>query len=212
MEYSESIFKALREQLVLDELQSQGINNQNVLDAMLKVPRQEFVPEQEKHLAYINTALPIGYAQTISQPFIVATMTQAANLDKDSKVLEIGTGSGYQAAILGSICKEVYSIEVVEPLAKQAIQILEKLGYNNIHIRVGDGYYGWKEKAPFDAVIVTAVISKVPEPLLLQLKIGGKLIIPIGEEYGDQELFAITKTNKGYKTTYLMPVKFVPFT
>lgn len=212
MKYSESIFKALREQLVLDELQSQGINNQNVLESMLKVPRQEFVPEQEKHVAYVNTALPIGYGQTISQPFIVATMTQAANLDGDSKVLEIGTGSGYQAAILGNICKEVYSIEVIEPLAKQAMQTLEKLGYSNIHIRVGDGYYGWKEKAPFDAIIVTAVISKVPEPLLSQLKIGGKLIIPVGEEYADQELLAITKTKKGYKTTYLMKVRFVPFT
>ena len=212
MEYSESIFKALQEQLVFDELQSQGINNQNVLEAMLKVPRQEFIPEQEKHLAYVNTALPIGYGQTISQPFIVAIMTQAANLDKDSKVLEIGTGSGYQAAILGNICKEVYSIEVVEPLAKQAIKVLKKLGYNNIHIRIEDGYYGWKEKAPFDAIIVTAVIAKVPESLLSQLKVGGKLIIPVGEEYGDQELLAITKTNNGYQTTYLMPVKFVPFT
>ncbi|MBA8667485.1 protein-L-isoaspartate(D-aspartate) O-methyltransferase [Holosporaceae bacterium 'Namur'] len=211
MEYSESIFKALREQLILDELQSQGIDNQNVLEAMLKVPRQEFIPEQEKHLAYVNRALPIGYGQTISQPFIVAIMTQAANLGNDSKVLEIGTGSGYQAAILGSICKEVYSIEVVEPLAKQAIKVLKKLGYDNIHIRVGDGYYGWKEKAPFDAIIVTAVIAKVPEALLSQLNIGGKLIIPVGEEYGDQELLAITKTNKGYETTYLMPVKFVPF-
>ncbi|AIF80579.1 protein-L-isoaspartate O-methyltransferase [endosymbiont of Acanthamoeba sp. UWC8] len=211
MEYSEGIFKALREQLVFDELQSQGINNQNVLEAMLKVPRHEFIPEQEKHLAYVNRALPIGYSQTISQPFIVATMTQAANLDKDSKVLEIGTGSGYQAAILGNICKEVYSIEVVEPLAKQATKVLKKLGYNNIHIRIGDGYDGWKENAPFDAIIVTAVIAKVPESLLSQLKIGGKLIIPVGEEYGDQELLAITKTNKGYETTYLMPVKFVPF-
>ncbi len=204
-------YKDLRHSLVYDELAKQGIKDKNVLHALAKVPRHEFVNEEFRHLAYENIALPLSHRQTISQPLIVGVMTQAAEVDIKSKVLEIGTGSGYQAAILGSLCKEIYSVEVIEALAEQATKVIKKLGYNNIHIRAANGYDGWIEKAPFDAIVVTAAANEVPAPLLKQLKIGGKLVIPLEQQNKNQELVVITKTESGFEEKYLLPVRFVPF-
>jgi protein-L-isoaspartate(D-aspartate) O-methyltransferase len=163
-------------------------------------------------LAYADGPLPIGYGQTISQPYIVAFMTEAIDPKPGMKVLEIGTGSGYQAAVLGEIVAEVYSIEIVEPLGTKAQKDLEKLGYKNVHVKVGDGYQGWPEQAPFDAIIVTAAPEKVPQPLIDQLKEGGKMIIPVGSNTDTQELRLLEKKKGKIRTTSLLPVRFVPFT
>lgn len=184
-----------------------------VLQAMAKVPRHEFVPETERRFAYENRPLPIGHGQTISQPYIVAVMTDMLKLLPDSKVLEVGTGSGYQAAILAELVSKVYSIEIIEPLARQAKTQLAQLGYNNISTRAGDGYYGWEEAAPFDAIVVTAAASHVPPPLIKQLKAGGRMIIPVGSRFMTQELLLVTKQADGTVTTrQLLPVRFVPLT
>ncbi|GAB4334766.1 MAG: protein-L-isoaspartate(D-aspartate) O-methyltransferase [Candidatus Abyssubacteria bacterium] len=202
--------EALRERLVRN-IEAQGVNDEKVLEAMRKVPRHEFVPEKFRDDAYDDRPLPIGMDQTISQPYIVAYMTQMLELDGGEKVLEIGTGSGYQAAVLAEIAGEVYTIEILGPLARNAEKTLARLGYKNIHVRVGDGYKGWPEHAPFDAIIVTAAPGHIPQPLVEQLKPGGRMVIPVGEWY--QELKLITKDEDGnVKVHKDLPVMFVPMT
>ncbi len=194
--------------MVETQIAHRGISDQKVLDAIYKVKRHLFVPERLKKLAYEDHPLPIGYGQTISQPYIVAYMTEVANLKKGDRVLEIGTGSGYQAAVLAEIVKEVYTIEIIKPLADTARQRLKDLGYKNIYVKHGDGYLGWPEFMPYDAIIVTAAPNEVPEKLVEQLKVGGRMVVPIGSFY--QELYLITKTEEGIRKQTLLPVRFVP--
>src|SRR6267142_716786 len=184
-----------REEMVRNQLAAGGIRKAEVLQAMAEVPRHEFVPASLRPYAYADGPLPIGHGQTISQPFIVAYMTQALELSKEDTVLEIGTGSGYQAAILGKLTKEVYTIEIVPPLAESARAVLSKLGFENVYVRQGDGYLGWPEKAPFDAIIVTCAPDHIPEPLISQLKEGGRLVIPVGATGGIQQLVLLRKRN-----------------
>lgn len=184
-----------------------------VMQAMATVPRHEFVPEAEKRFAYLNRPLPIGHGQTISQPYIVAIMTDLIKPDKNHRVLEIGTGSGYQAAILAELVDEVFSIEIIEPLSQQARQRLGRRGYNNVRLKQGDGYYGWQEHAPFDAIVVTAAASHVPPPLIKQLKPGGRMIIPVGSRFMTQELLLVSKQTDGKVVSrQILPVRFVPLT
>lgn len=184
-----------------------------VMKAMGDVLRHEFVPLIERRFAYVNRPLPIGHGQTISQPYMVAVMTDLLRPAPNQRVLEIGTGSGYQAAILAELVKEVYSIEIIKPLGEQAKQRLARLGYKNISTKIGDGYYGWQEKAPFDAIVVTAAASHIPPPLIKQLKVGGRMVIPVGSQFMTQQLLLVTKA-KGNKITtrQILPVKFVPLT
>jgi protein-L-isoaspartate(D-aspartate) O-methyltransferase len=185
----------------------------NVIAAMEKVERHRFVPADLAALAYLNRPLPIGYGQTISQPFIVALMTEMMRVGDGDKVLEIGTGSGYQAAVLAEITKSVYSIEIIEPLGQEAGDRLKSLNYRNVETRVGDGYYGWPEAAPFDAIIVTAAASHVPPPLIKQLKPGGRMVIPLGTQFMTQILMLVEKQQDGSVTTrQILPVAFVPLT
>ena len=187
--------------------------DKGVIDAINSVPRHKFVPFYSRLSAYENRPLSIGHGQTISQPYIVAIMTDLLNLKPSDRVLEIGTGSGYQAAIAAQNVKEVYSIEVIEPLGLKAKKRLKRLGYKNIKTRIADGYYGWKEHAPYDAIIVTASAGHIPPPLLKQLKPGGKMIIPVGSFIFVQHLVLIQKDQKGDLTTrQIMPVRFVPLT
>ncbi len=187
--------------------------NPKVLEAMATVPRHEFVPEDVRRLAYKNIPLPIGHGQTISQPYIVAIMTDLLNIKPTDQVLEIGTGSGYQAAILAQLVDTVYSIEIIEPLAKRAKTLFDRLNYFNITSKIDDGYYGWEEHAPFDAIIVTAAASHIPPPLIKQLKPGGSMIIPVGGRFLIQQLVLINKDEAGQvKTRQLLPVRFVPLT
>ena len=179
---------------------------------MAEVPRHEFVPPSLRAYAYADGPLPIGHGQTISQPFIVAYMTQAMELRKEDTVLEIGTGSGYQAAILGKLTKEVYTIEIVPPLAESARAVLSKLGFENVHVRQGDCYLGWPEKAPFDAIIVTCAPDHVPETLISQLKEGGRLVIPVGATGGIQQLVLLRKRNGQISKEKMLDVRFVPMT
>ena len=204
----EEVFMLAREKMVKEQIARRGVKNKRVLEAMGKVERHLFVPENLKNLAYTDGPLPIGYNQTISQPYIVAFMTQAAQLGPDERVLEIGTGSGYQAAVLAELVKEIYTIEIIEPLAESSRLLLENLGYDNIKVKYGDGYKGWKEYSPFDAIIVTAAPSQIPMELVGQLKTGGRMVVPIGGFY--QELFLITKTDTGFEKKALLPVRFVP--
>lgn len=184
-----------------------------VMDAMAAVPRHEFVPEKMRDLAYENHPLPIGQDQTISQPSLVAMMTDMLELPPDGRVLEIGTGSGYQAAILAEICASVYSIEIVEPLGLTARAVLERLGYDNVEVLIGDGYAGWPEHAPFDGIIVTAAADETPEPLIEQLKPGGRMVIPLRRAIGFQDLVVIEKDADGTVSQHtVFPVMFVPFT
>lgn len=199
-----------RARMVEDQIAARGVTDKRVLAAMGKVPRHEFVPAGRRELAYRDHPLPIGYEQTISQPYIVAVMTELAALGPKSRVLEIGTGSGYQAAILGEIAGEVYTIEIVEPLAARAKALLARLGYDNVHVRYGDGYQGWPDKAPFDAIVVTAAPPKIPEPLKQQLAVGGRLVVPVGQPR--QDLRVITRTADGYEERSEFPVLFVPMT
>jgi len=187
--------------------------NPNVVAAMKRVERHRFVPAELASYAYLNRPLPIGYGQTISQPFIVALMTDLMNLKEGDRVLEIGTGSGYQAAILAKTAKAVYSIEIIEPLGKEAAQRLKSMGYGNVETRVGDGYYGWPEAAPFDAIMVTAAASHVPPPLIKQLKPGGRMVIPLGTQFLTQYLMLLEKQVDGTVTSrQILPVRFVPLT
>jgi protein-L-isoaspartate(D-aspartate) O-methyltransferase len=203
------MFSEERKKLIKDQLIPMGITDQCLINAIYEVPREKFIPEDLANHAYDNSPLPIGYNQTISQPYIVAFMTEAAKLTGNSRILEIGTGSGYQAAILSRLCKEVYTVEVIPSLAEKAQKIFNELKYNNINSRISDGYKGWPEQAPFDAIIVTAAPKSIPEELVNQLKINGRLIIPVGENR--QELIRITKKqSQKIITEKLMAVKFVP--
>ncbi|MGB5818392.1 MAG: protein-L-isoaspartate(D-aspartate) O-methyltransferase [Saonia sp.] len=201
-----------REQMVKTQLQERDIDDLATLSAMLKVPRHEFVPENMKKRAYTDGPLPIGNGQTISQPYIVAFMTQALRLKSDHRVLEIGTGSGYQAAVLAKIVDSVYTVEIVEDLAISAKKRLQHLGYHNVVVREGDGYHGWPLKAPFDAVMVTAGADAIPQPLIDQLKVGGRMIIPVGPHHAVRQLVLVTKKKNKVHTKNLLPVRFVPFT
>jgi protein-L-isoaspartate(D-aspartate) O-methyltransferase len=184
-----------------------------VLKAMRKVPRHMLVPEEVRPFAYQNRPLPIGYEQTISQPYIVALMTDLLDVEPGHKVLEVGTGSGYQAAVLGELVREVYTIEIVEPLAARAKRQLGELGYGKVFVRAGDGYEGWPEKAPFDRIIVTAGATQVPEPLVRQLRPGGRMVIPVGRSHNSLDLTVIEKDLKGrLRTRRILPVAFVPLT
>lgn len=197
-----------RQVMVDQQIVARGVADPDVIHAMREIPRHAFVPPASAGQAYEDHPLPIGQGQTISQPYIVAYMTEAAQLKKSDRVLEIGTGSGYQAAILAEIVKEVYSIEIIKELAERAEKTLKSLGYTNIHVKHGDGYQGWAEHALFDAIIVTAAPEKIPERLVEQLNVGGRMVVPVGSF--DQELYLITKTNEGIKTETLLPVRFVP--
>ena len=185
-----------------------------VMEAMATVPRHEFVPEDMRGVAaYRNNPMPIGRGQTISQPYIVALMTDLARVDENSVVLEVGTGSGYQAAVLAEIVDHVYTVEIIETLGERAASTLERLGYDNVTVRIGDGYAGWPEHAPFDAIVVTAAPETVPEPLIEQLRIGGRLVIPVGRAELGQSLQVLEKTEAGdVGATDVLPVRFVPFT
>jgi protein-L-isoaspartate(D-aspartate) O-methyltransferase len=196
--------------MVDSQLRGRGIRDERVLAAMLKVPRHRYVPPEMQRSAYADGALPIGYGQTISQPYIVAFMTEALKLEPSDVVLEIGTGSGYQAAILGELAREVYTIEIVPELAERAKRTLEGEGYRNVHVRAGDGYQGWPEHAPFPKIMVTAAPEDVPPALVEQLAVGGTMILPVGPRMGNQELRILTKTDKGVLTERSLPVRFVP--
>ena len=197
--------------MVKEQLMPRGIHEERVLAAMAKVPREEFVPEYLRAASYADQPLPIGYDQTISQPFIVAFMTEQLRPRPTDRVLEIGTGSGYQSAILAELVAEVYSIEIIEPLARTAEVTLQRLGYKNVHVKVGDGYKGWPEYAPFDIVIVTCAPDHVPPALADQLKEGGRMIIPVGGP-GDQELYLLEKEHGTLHRRAVSPVRFVPMT
>ena len=198
--------------MVDTQIRRRGVTDEDVLAAMAEVPRHEFVSDDLQNEAYADHPLPIGYGQTISQPYIVALMTELLELEKTDRVLEVGTGSGYQAAILAKIVAEVYTVEIIEPLAREAGGRLARLGYNNVHVKQGDGYYGWEQHAPYDAIIVTAAPDHIPEPLLQQLKDGATMVIPVGPPGGYQELWKITK--QGIKTVRrnITGVLFVPLT
>ena len=202
-----------RAQMVIWQIKARDVRDPNVLKAMQVVPRHAFVLPGYQRYAYADQPLPIEHDQTISQPYIVAFMTEALKLDPNDKVLEIGTGSGYQAAVCAEIAQQVYTIEIVEGLAKSAKKLLKELGYRNVFVRAGDGYFGWPEKAPFDAIIGTAAAGRVPPPLLEQLKPGGRMILPVGGRFGFQYLVLITKDQKGnLHKKNVMPVRFVPMT
>lgn len=184
-----------------------------VMAAIARVPRHQFVPEAQVPHAYENRPLPIGYGQTISQPYIVALMTDLAQPQPDHVVLEIGTGSGYQAAVLAELVGRVYTVEIIEPLAQRAAEQLKALGYHHVETRIGDGYYGWEEAAPFDAILVTAAASHIPPPLIRQLKPGGRMVIPVGAQFLAQYLLLVEKQKDGAVTTrQILPVRFVPLT
>lgn len=205
-----------RQQMVREGIENypyQPVKDPLVLEAMRRVPRHLFVPEPYRELAYVNSPLSIGYDQTISQPFIVAHMTELLQLKPEYKVLEIGTGSGYQAAVLAELCNHVYTIEIVEPLGKRARIVLKQLGYDQVQVRIGDGHKGWPEAAPFDRIIVTCAPEAIPKPLLDQLAPGGRMVIPVGKQMGIQYMVEVTKDRKGrisQKKHY--PVRFVPMT
>lgn len=196
--------------MVERQIQARGISAPAVLDALTAVPRHRFVPEALAPRAYDDTPLPIGYEQTISQPYVVAYMTEAAALAPDAKVLDIGTGSGYQAAVLAEIVSRVYSIEIVPELADRSRRLLADLGYDNVEVRTGDGYRGWPEEAPFDAIVVAAAPDHVPPALVEQLAVGARLVIPVGRF--TQEILIVTRTAGGSTTEAVLPVRFVPMT
>ena len=209
--FSERISERAR--MVERQIRLRGVRDPNVLTAMRTVPRHAFVRKGDLRRAYADHPLPIGLGQTISQPYIVAYMTEVLKLDPNCNVLEVGTGSGYQAAVCAEIAREVYTIEILEKLAKSAKERLKKLGYHNVFVKAGDGYFGWEEKGPFDAIIVTCAAGFVPPPLVKQLKPGGKMILPRGSPYGSQWLVLVTKDDKGkVSSRRLMLVRFVPMT
>jgi protein-L-isoaspartate(D-aspartate) O-methyltransferase len=201
---------ALRAAMVSTQIEARGVNAPNVLEALRRVPRHRFVPADMLPYAHDDRPLPIGYEQTISQPYIVALMTELVTPDPDTRVLEIGTGSGYQAAVLAECAASVHTIEIVPELGERSRALLADLGYDNVHVRVGDGFDGWPEEAPFDAIVVTAAPSRIPQPLLDQLAVGGKLVIPVGATR--QDLVVVTRTAEGYSRRTVTPVRFVPMT
>jgi protein-L-isoaspartate(D-aspartate) O-methyltransferase len=199
-----------RDRMVADQIEARGIHDPRTLAALRKVPRHLFVPPVSLADAYADHPLPIGHGQTISQPYIVAFMTEALGLAGGETILEVGTGSGYQAAVLAEIAARVYSIEIVEPLASEARERLARLGYRNVDVRAGDGYQGWPAAAPFDGIMVTAAAPRIPEPLKRQLKDGGRLVIPVGDAF--QELVVVTRRGERYEERSVLPVRFVPMT
>jgi protein-L-isoaspartate(D-aspartate) O-methyltransferase len=199
-----------REAMVATQIEARGVRDGKTLAAMRAVPRHEFVPPALAGEAYEDHPIPIGHGQTISQPYIVGFMTEALSLHGGERVLEVGTGSGYQAAVLSRIAAQVYTIEIVAPLAEESAERLRRLGYANVHVRAGDGYLGWPEEAPFDAVIVTAAAPRVPEPLKRQLRDGGRLILPLGDDA--QELVVVTRRGDTFVERRVLPVRFVPMT
>jgi protein-L-isoaspartate(D-aspartate) O-methyltransferase len=205
-------FEQAREQMVRYQIEQRGISEQRVLAAMRTVPRHLFVPRRLRSNAYSDRPLPIGEGQTISQPYIVALMTESLRLEADSRVLEIGTGSGYQAAILAQMTEEVYTIEIKEKLHKKATEVLKARNFTNVKTRLGDGYYGWEEQAPFDAIMITAAVDHVPPPLIKQLKDGGKLILPLGHPFHYQYLVLVTKKGDDIFQKNITGVLFVPMT
>ena len=206
-------FVSRRLEMVKTQIEKRGIRDKKTLQSMLIIPRHKFVPKRYISMAYADRPLPIGEGQTISQPYIVALMTEKLDLKPTDRVLEIGTGSGYQAAVLSKICKEVYTIEIIPPLGKRAKQLLENLGYTNIKKKVADGYYGWEKYAPFDAIIVTAAATHIPPPLIKQLKVGGRMVTPIGGVFQVQRLMFIRKNSDGTLISEsICPVRFVPLT
>ncbi len=208
MKNAKKTYQEERESMVTTQIKSRGIKDMNVLEAMEKVPRHVFVPENMRKAAYNDEPLPIGNGQTISQPYIVAYMTEVLQLSVEEKVLEVGTGSGYQAAVLAEIARELFTVEIIDGLSKNAQEVLQAEGYTNIHFRVGDGSYGWEENAPYDAIMVTAAPPEVPKALQDQLKIGGRMIVPVGDAF--QELVLIVREKRRFKKKKLLPVRFVP--
>ena len=206
------LYKSKRNKMVTDQIEYRGINHEQTLNAMKLVPRHLFVPEDMEEYAYEDRPLPIGNGQTISQPYIVAYMTSIIDPKADFKILEIGTGSGYQAAVLSEIVDSVFTIEIVPELCQSASNLLSDLEYDNINVKCGDGFFGWSEHGPFDAIVVTAAAEFIPPPLLEQLKEGGKMIIPVGSPFMVQSLILVNKKKDKITTTNLMAVRFVPFT
>jgi protein-L-isoaspartate(D-aspartate) O-methyltransferase len=204
-------YAVARKRMVEEQIRDRGIHQAGVLAAIESVPRHVFVPDEQRSHAYDDQPLPIGHGQTISQPYIVALMTSLLDLDSNDRVLEIGTGSGYQAAVLSRLAGEVYSIEILTPLGKRAQQTLSRYGYGNVQVRIGDGYKGWESAAPFDAIILTAAPPDIPPPLLDQLKVGGKMVLPVGDTW--QDLLVLTKRRDGsFEKRKVLPVRFVPMT
>jgi protein-L-isoaspartate(D-aspartate) O-methyltransferase len=203
---------ARRLAMVRDQIQGRGVSDPRVLEAMRTVPRHLFVPEELARAAYEDSPLPIGEGQTISQPYIVALMSELLDTGPEQRVLEIGTGSGYQAAVLSGLVREVYSIEIKEPLYRRAAETLRRLGYGNVRTRLADGYFGWPGEPPFDGIMVTAAVDHVPPPLLAQLKEGGRLVLPLGNPYSVQSLVVVTKTGGRYQVRHVLGVLFVPLT
>ncbi len=206
----EAVYAEARARMVREQIAARGITNLRVLEIMARVPRHGFVPAELRSRAYEDGPLPIGHGQTISQPYIVAFMTEALEPKPTDRVLEIGTGSGYQAAVLAGLVAEVWSNELIEPLARRAETDLQRLGFTHVKVRCGDGHLGWPEAAPFDAVIVTCAPENVPPALLAQLKTGGRMIIPVGSQWGNQELVLLRKTPSGLEKRAVLPVRFVP--
>jgi len=206
----ESVYLQRRLKMVEEQIALRDVCDEEVLRAMRTVPRHKFVPEHLTDMAYCDTLLPIGMGQTISQPYIVAYMTELLGPVKGRKILEIGTGSGYQSAMLAEMGADVYTVEILEPLSLFARSVINGLGYQNVHFKTGDGYLGWEENAPYDGIIVTAAPGKIPEPLKNQLREGGKMVIPVGD--GMQELLLLTKSNDGFDEEKVAPVAFVPMT
>jgi len=198
--------------MVERQIRERGVVDERVLEVMRTVPRERFVPPDAARHAYEDTPLAIGFGQTISQPYIVAYMTEALDVQPRHRVLEIGTGSGYQAAVLGQLAREVYTIEIVSGLARTASSVLAELGYSNVHVREGDGYAGWPEQAPFDRIIVTAAPDEIPQPLIDQLAPGGRLVIPVGSQGETQWMTIVERTGAGVVERRTIPVQFVPFT
>jgi protein-L-isoaspartate(D-aspartate) O-methyltransferase len=207
---TDEAFTRAREQMVESQIEARGVRDPRTLAAMRKVPRHLFVPPAQAGQAYADHPLPIGHGQTISQPYIVAFMTEALGLAGGETVLEVGTGSGYQAAVLAQIAARVHTIEIVAPLAEEAARLLNRLGHANVEVRAGDGYLGWPEAAPFDAIMVTAAAPRIPEPLKAQLKDGGRLVLPVGDEW--QELVVVTRRGDRFEERQVLPVRFVPMT
>ena len=206
----EQAYAKMRERMVREDIAARGISDRRVLESMRNVPRHLFVPEELREVAYMDYPLPIGKDQTISQPYVVALMTESLALDDGARVLEIGTGSGYQAAVLSGIADSVWSVEIIPELAERAAALLDSLGYGNVTVRCGDGYFGWPGKAPFDGIIVTAAAPRVPPALAGQLVVGGRLVIPEGD--GSQKLNTYVKTSSGLELLSSVPVRFVPMT
>jgi len=205
-------FAQQREQMVETQLKSRDIRNERVLEAMKKVPRHLFMPASVRQYAYVDSPVPIGQRQTISQPYIVALMTQTVDPKPGDRSLEVGTGSGYQAAVLGELVQEVYTIEIIPDLAERAEKALADLGYDNVEVRQGDGYQGWPEKAPFDIILITAAPEEIPQPLIHQLAEGGRLVVPVGPQGEAQTLTLVTKEKGELKRAYITDVRFVPMT